>query len=78
MTALLSRGFLDSFRLLHPDEKDRYSWWSYMSNAREKNVGWRIDYFLISERLASQATRADIESEIWGSDHCPVVLELDL
>lgn len=78
MTSLLSRGFVDSFRYLHPDEKDRYSWWSYMHNARQNNTGWRIDYFLISERLAPKVIRADIEADILGSDHCPVILELDL
>ena len=60
MTALLSRGFVDTFRLLHPDEKDRYSWWSYMMRARERNIGWRIDYFLVSERIAPNVKLADI------------------
>ena len=78
MTVLLSRGFADSFRKLHPDEKDRYSWWSYMSNARQNNVGWRIDYFLVSDRLAPKIRNADIAADIWGSDHCPVVLEMEL
>ncbi len=78
MTLLLARGFADSFRLLHPDEKDRYSWWSYMGSAREKNVGWRIDYFLVSQRLGPKVLKADIEADVWGSDHCPVVLELDV
>lgn len=78
MTALLERGFTDSFRLLHPDEKDRYSWWSYMGSAREKNVGWRIDYFLVSRRLASQVTLADIDDATFGSDHCPVLLDVDV
>ena len=78
MTTLLSRGFVDSFRLLHPEERDRYTWWSYMQNSRAKNVGWRIDYFLVSERLAPKILRADIEADILGSDHCPVLLELAL
>jgi len=78
MTALLSRGFVDTFRHLHPDEKDRYSWWSYMGSARENNVGWRIDYFLVSERLVSKIITADIHAEVMGSDHCPVILEMAL
>ncbi len=77
MKALLSRGFVDSFRLLHPDEKDRYSWWSYMMKSRERNIGWRIDYFLVSERIASRITVADIHDQILGSDHCPVILEME-
>ena len=78
MTALLERGFIDTFRLLHPDEKDRYSWWSYMMKARERNVGWRIDYFLVSERLREKVAAADIEDQVLGSDHCPVTLSLEL
>jgi len=78
MTSLLSRGFVDSFRLLHPDEPDRYSWWSYMMKSRDRNIGWRIDYFLVSERLAPKIQNADIEDQVMGSDHCPVVLELDI
>lgn len=77
MTALLSRGFVDTFRLLHPDETDRYSWWSYMQRSRERNIGWRIDYFLASERLAPNVKAADIDDQIMGSDHCPVILELE-
>ena len=77
MTALLSRGFVDTFRLLHPDETDRYSWWSYMMKARERNIGWRIDYFLVSERIAPNVKLADIHDQILGSDHCPVILELE-
>lgn len=77
MTALLSRGFVDTFRLLHPDETDRYSWWSYMQRSRERNIGWRIDYFLASERLAPNVKLADIDDQIMGSDHCPVILELE-
>ena len=77
MTALLARGFVDTFRLLHPDEKDRYSWWSYMMRSRERNIGWRIDYFLVSERIAPNVKAADIHDQILGSDHCPVILELE-
>lgn len=78
MTKLLNSGFVDTFRLLHPDETGAYSWWSYMFNARAKNAGWRIDYFLVSERIASRVTAARIEADVMGSDHCPVVLEIDL
>ncbi|MBN1778210.1 MAG: exodeoxyribonuclease III [Clostridiales bacterium] len=78
MTRLLSNGFVDTFRLLHPDETDRYSWWSYRMNARDRNVGWRIDYFLVSKRIADKIIDADIEDQVTGSDHCPVTLELDL
>ena len=76
MKALLERGFVDTFRLKHPDETDRYSWWSYMMKSRERNIGWRIDYFLVSERIASHVEVADIHDQIMGSDHCPVILEL--
>ena len=78
MTKLLDSGFVDTFRLLHPDETGAYSWWSYMFNARAKNAGWRIDYFLVSERIASRVTAARIDADVMGSDHCPVVLEIDL
>ena len=76
MTGLLGNGFVDTFRLLHPEERDRYSWWSYMANSRAKNVGWRIDYFLVSERLAPRVKAAEIDDQVMGSDHCPVILEL--
>lgn len=78
MTDLLSRGFIDTFRHLHPDARDAYSWWSYRGNARAKNVGWRIDYFLISQRLAPALQAAEIHPEITGSDHCPVSITIDL
>ncbi|MDY3843083.1 MAG: exodeoxyribonuclease III [Prevotella sp.] len=71
MTQLLGSGFVDTFRYLHPEEI-QYSWWSYRFKARENNVGWRIDYFLVSERLASRLQSASIHTEIMGSDHCPV------
>ena len=77
MTVLLARGFVDTFRLKHPDEKDRYSWWSYMARSRERNIGWRIDYFLVSQRIADHVSLADIHDQILGSDHCPVILELE-
>ena len=72
----LDLGFTDSFRYLHPEETGAYSWWSYMFHAREKNAGWRIDYFLVSNRATSQIREANIRSEILGSDHCPVELVL--
>ena len=78
MTALLSSGFTDSFRFLYPDVTGVYSWWSYRFNARKNNAGWRIDYFIVSHRLQDKITRAEILTDIEGSDHCPVLLELDL
>ena len=76
MTALLEAGFIDSFRTLYPDRTGAYSWWSYQYGAREKNVGWRIDYFILSRRLRNRLTGADIFPEILGSDHCPVGITL--
>lgn len=77
MTELLAAGFNDSFRLLHPDEKDAYSWWSYRMRARERNVGWRIDYFIVSDSLKDRIASASIHPEVFGSDHCPVELVLE-
>lgn len=77
MTQLQLAGFVDSFRLLHPDEV-KYSWWSYRFRSREKNAGWRIDYFLVSERIKNKIRAAEIHNDIFGSDHCPVSLEIDL
>lgn len=74
---LLSRGFIDTFRYLHPEEV-KYSWWSYRFKAREKNVGWRIDYFVISEDLKDKLKSAEIHNEVYGSDHCPVSIDIDL
>lgn len=76
MTALLKVGFTDTFRYLYPEKENAYSWWSYMSNAREKNVGWRIDYFIVSKSIAIQIQDSMIYSEVLGSDHCPVGLEI--
>lgn len=76
MDAILEAGFVDSFRHLHPDAIDRYSWWSYRAGARRRNIGWRIDYFLVSSLLRNNITRADILDQVTGSDHCPVLLEL--
>jgi exodeoxyribonuclease-3 len=75
-TTLLSSGFTDTFRHLNPDLEGAYSWWSYRFHAREKNAGWRIDYFIVSNRLAPQIKSASIHNEIYGSDHCPVELVL--
>ncbi len=77
-TELLAAGFTDTFRYFHPDQKDIYSWWSYRFRAREKNAGWRIDYFLVSKRLDEKLVSAGIHTEIYGSDHCPVEVVLDL
>ena len=78
MSILLGSGFTDTFRYLHPEARDIYSWWSYRFRAREKNTGWRIDYFLVSDRLRPQITSAEILTDVMGSDHCPVALELDV
>ncbi|MDQ1145602.1 exodeoxyribonuclease-3 [Bacillus sp. SORGH_AS 510] len=76
MAALLSAGFVDSFRHFYPDKEGAYTWWSYMNKVRERNIGWRIDYFIVSETLIEKLMMADIHSDILGSDHCPVVLEI--
>ena len=78
MTNLLEAGFIDSFRYLYPDKEDSYSWWSYMGHAREKNVGWRIDYFIVSDSIKEQIREASIHPEVFGSDHCPVELEIEI
>ncbi len=78
MTELLNAGFCDSFRKLYPDKEGIYSWWSYRFKAREKNAGWRIDYFIVSNRIADRIRGAEIRTDIFGSDHCPVTLEIEL
>ena len=78
MSIALSSGFVDTFRKLYPDAKDMYSWWSYRASARAKNVGWRIDYFIVSQRLEDKIKEAKIHMDITGSDHCPVELEIDV
>lgn len=78
MTMLLEAGFVDSFRYLYPSVKERYSWWSYRFSARMKNIGWRIDYFIVSERMKSKIMAADILDQEMGSDHAPVYLELNI
>lgn len=77
MTTILSSGFTDTYRYLYPDRTDAYSWWSYRMNARAKNIGWRIDYFICSDRLAEKIDDAVIYPEVMGSDHCPVGLIID-
>ena len=77
-TKTLSEGFTDSFRYLYPDLTGAYSWWSYRFNARKNNAGWRIDYFIVSNRIADKITAATIHADIFGSDHCPVGLEIDI
>ena len=78
MTELLNAGFTDTFRFLYPTKTDCYSWWSYMFKAREKNAGWRIDYFIVSKSIENKIKESYIFSEVLGSDHCPVGLEIDL
>lgn len=77
MTQLLESGFIDTFRYFYPDRTDAYTWWSYMFKAREKNIGWRIDYFCVSERFRTRLVDASILSDIYGSDHCPVELIIE-
>ena len=78
MTQLLSAGFTDTFRYKYPDKENAYSWWSYMGHAREKNIGWRIDYFITSKSIEEKVEDSIIHSEIMGSDHCPVELQIDI
>ena len=75
-TKVTESGFIDSFRYFYPDEKDKYSWWSYMFKAREKNAGWRIDYFVVSEKIKDRMVDAKIHADSLGSDHCPVELDI--
>jgi len=78
MTELLGAGFTDTYRYLYPNEENKYTWWSYMRKAREKNVGWRIDYFIVSKDIENKIQEAKIHDEILGSDHCPVELQIEL
>ena len=75
-SSLLEAGFIDSFRYLYPERTDAYTWWSYMNKVRARNIGWRIDYFVVSEILAPSIKNASIHHDVMGSDHCPVVLEI--
>ncbi|MGG1398531.1 exodeoxyribonuclease III [Bacillus salipaludis] len=76
MTGLLESGFIDSFRHFYPDQEGAYTWWSYMMKVRERNIGWRIDYFIVSEQLRDRLVDANIHSTVLGSDHCPILLEI--
>ncbi|MFD0828781.1 exodeoxyribonuclease III [Neobacillus sp. M.A.Huq-85] len=76
MTGLLESGFIDSFRHFYPDQEGAYTWWSYMMKVRERNIGWRIDYFIVSEQLRDRLVDANIHSSVLGSDHCPILLEI--
>ncbi|KGR75877.1 exodeoxyribonuclease III [Ureibacillus manganicus] len=78
MSELLSSGFTDSFRFLYPEKTDSYTWWSYMNKVRERNIGWRIDYFIVSNALSELIKEASIHSEVFGSDHCPILLDIEL
>ncbi|PAE26293.1 MULTISPECIES: exodeoxyribonuclease III [Bacillaceae] len=78
MTSLLGSGFVDAFRYKYPEAEGAYTWWSYMAKVRERNIGWRIDYFIVSEKLQEKIIDSQIHCDIMGSDHCPVVLEMDL
>ena len=78
LTALLDEGFIDTYRVFYPEREGAYTWWSYMTKVRERNIGWRIDYFIASERLRRKITCVDIHCAVMGSDHCPIVLEMDL
>lgn len=75
---LLDSGYVDSFRYLHPEQKDAYTWWSYRFNAREKNIGWRLDYFLISDFEKGKIVSANIHSDVKGSDHCPISIDINI
>lgn len=77
MSELLASGFTDSFRFLHPERTDAFTWWSYMAKVRERNIGWRIDYFIVSDYLTKIIKVADIHPHVLGSDHCPIILELE-
>lgn len=78
MTVLLENGFTDSYRYLYPDTEGVYTWWSYRFNARKNNAGWRIDYFIVSDRIKDRINEFEVHSEMFGSDHCPVVLDIDI
>lgn len=77
LTEFLANGFIDTFRFFHPDKPDSYTWWSYRTDCRPRNIGWRIDYFIASERLAPKLATANIHTDVLGSDHCPIELKID-
>lgn len=78
MTKLLDAGFVDSFRYLYPEKEEIYTWWSYMSKVRERNIGWRIDYFIVSKKLAENIIESEVHSKVMGSDHCPILLNINI
>lgn len=78
MSRLLDAGFVDTLRFFHPETEGIYTWWSYMKTVRERNIGWRIDYFIVSKRLTSRLKKSEAHAEVMGSDHCPIMLEIDL
>ena len=78
VSKFLDNGYIDTFRMLHEDEKDQYTWWSYRTRARERNVGWRLDYFFVNEEFKNNVKASYIKSNIMGSDHCPIALEIEL
>lgn len=78
LSRLLDAGFIDTLRYFYPDKEGLYTWWSYMPTVRERNIGWRIDYFIVSNRLKEQLLASEIDAHILGSDHCPIRLEIDL
>lgn len=78
MTELLKENFTDTFRLLYPDKENAYTWWSYMGQARSRNIGWRIDYFIVSNSLNKKVADSKIHADVMGSDHCPIELEIKL
>ena len=78
VTKFLDNGYIDTFRMLHGDEKDQYTWWSYRTRARERNVGWRLDYFFVNEEFKDNVKASYIKSDIMGSDHCPIALEIEI
>lgn len=78
MDKFIEKGLTDTFRMLHPDEAEKYSWWSYKTFARDRNVGWRIDYFFVTEGLKSKVAQSDMMNDIFGSDHCPIYIDLDI
>lgn len=78
MTELLNAGFIDTFRMLYPKKENTYTWWSYMMKAREKNIGWRIDYFITSKSIKNKIIDSKIHDQIMGSDHCPIELDINI
>ncbi len=78
MTKLLNSGFTDSYRYLYPDKEGAYTWWSYMGQAREKDIGWRIDYFIVSDKIGDRIKEAKIHKDVYGSDHCPIELTINI